>query len=81
LRRCLSAKYFRKNDSQYYFPCSHYDEGALKISLNEIPEPEYLLPPDVCVENYLIAMSKIKATVSEKDLLRLEEFSNEFGSD
>ena len=51
------------------------------MTLNEIPEPEYLLPPEVCAEDYFTAMGKIKATVSEKDLEKQDEFTREFGSE
>lgn len=51
------------------------------MTLNELPEPELLSPPDVCLEDYLTALSKIKATVTEADLIRQQEFTLEFGQE
>jgi vacuolar protein-sorting-associated protein 4 len=51
------------------------------MSLNEIPEPELLKPPEVCKDDFLKAMSKIKPTVSHGDLKRQEEFTTEFGQE
>lgn len=81
LRKCQYAKYFKKIENKYYVPCQEYEQGAFKMNLNEIPEPEYLLPPDVCVEDYLIALKKIKRTVSDDDLKKQEEFTAEFGQE
>jgi len=51
------------------------------MSLNEVPEPEKIYPPDVDIEDYFLAMGKIKPTVSEKDLLKQEEFTRDFGQE
>lgn len=51
------------------------------MSLNEIPEPELLKPPDVCKDDFIKAMSKIKPTVSVHDLKKQEEFTVEFGQE
>lgn len=51
------------------------------MTINEIPEPENLIPPEVSAEDYYTAMIKIKATVTEKDLERQDEFTREFGSE
>ena len=49
--------------------------------LTEIPEPSKLKPPVVCAEDFIKAMSKIKATVSQKDLEKQDEFTKEFGQE
>jgi vacuolar protein-sorting-associated protein 4 len=51
------------------------------MTLNEIPEPEKLSPPDVSIEDYFTAMNKIKPTVTEKDLEKQEDFTREFGQE
>jgi len=51
------------------------------MSLAEIPEPEKLKPPIVCQEDFIKAMSKIKANVSKKDLERQEQFTADFGQE
>lgn len=80
VRRCQKVKFFRR-EGKYYMPCSPSDDGAFKMTLNEIPEPELLRPPDVCKDDFLKAMSKIKPTVSQADLKRQEEFTEEFGQE
>ena len=80
IRKCQSVRFFKKN-GKYYAPCSPSDEGAFKMTLNEIPEPELLLPPDVCKDDFIKAMSKIKPTVSKDDLKKQENFTVEFGQE
>jgi vacuolar protein-sorting-associated protein 4 len=80
IRKCQMARYFKKVGKNY-LPCSPSDIGAFKMNMNEIPEPELLLPPDVCKDDFVKAMSKIKPTVSQNDLKRQEEFTSEFGQE
>jgi len=51
------------------------------MTMNEIPEPEFLKPNDVCIDDFLKAISNIKPTVSSEDLLRQDEFTKNFGSE
>jgi vacuolar protein-sorting-associated protein 4 len=53
----------------------------MKMTMNEIPEPEFLKPNDVSIDDFLKAMSNIKPTVSQEDLLRQEDFTKNFGSE
>ncbi len=80
MRKCQQAKYFRKINN-LYTPCSPSDVGAFKMTLNEIPDPDSLNPPDVDSNDYLTALNRIKATVSEKDLEKQEEFTRDFGQE
>lgn len=49
------------------------------MTLHEIPEPELLQPPQVDIDDYYNALGKIKATVSQKDLDKHEDFTRDFG--
>jgi vacuolar protein-sorting-associated protein 4 len=80
LRKCQYSKYFRKYKGKYV-PCDANDDGAMKMSMVELPEPELLLPPDICLEDYEMALLKIKPTVSQSDLGRQQEFTEEFGQE
>ena len=51
------------------------------MSLVDIPEPEKLKPPVVCVDDFIKATSKIKPTVSQKDLEKQNDFTEEFGQE
>jgi vacuolar protein-sorting-associated protein 4 len=64
-----------------YTPCSPSDVGAFKMTLHEVPEPDKLNPPDVDFNDYMTSLSKIKPTVSEKDLEKQEEFTRDFGQE
>jgi len=80
IRKCQLSKFFRK-EGKFFLPCSPSDEGAFKMTLNEIPEPENLKPPDVCKADFIKAMSKIKPTVSAQDLEKQQKFTAEFGQE
>jgi len=80
IRKCQLSKFFKK-EGKFYLPCSPSDDGAFKMTLNEIPEPENLQPPDVCKADFIKATSKIKATVSQSDLEKQEKFTAEFGQE
>jgi vacuolar protein-sorting-associated protein 4 len=51
------------------------------MTLSELPEPELLMPPDVSVDDFIKALSKIKPTVSSQDLIKQEQFTKEFGQE
>ena len=51
------------------------------MTLNELPEPELLKPCDVSYDDFMKAISKIKPTVSESDLIKQEQFTKEFGQE
>lgn len=82
LRKCQQTVFFKKIfDGKNYLPCSPSDEGAIRMSLNDIEVPEMLYAPDVCKDDFLKALSKIRPTVSPHDLIRQEEFTKEFGQE
>ena len=66
---------------KYYVPCAPSYPDAMKMTMNEIPNPELLKPNDVSVYDFFKAMSNIKPTVSSADLLRQEEFTRSYGSE
>ena len=85
LRRCQNAEYFKKvyNESgdYNYVPCSPSEPGAMKMRMSELPEKEKLREPDVCYEDFLLAIQKIKPTVSNADLDKQIKFTEEFGQE
>lgn len=80
LRKCQFATHF-KFQGGYVLPCEPGDPGAIKMTLNEIKNPDMLIPPDVCKEDFIKALKRIRPTVSEKDLKKQEEFTEEFGQE
>jgi vacuolar protein-sorting-associated protein 4 len=49
--------------------------------MSELPEKEKLREPDVCYEDFLLAIQKIKPTVSNADLDKQIKFTEEFGQE
>jgi vacuolar protein-sorting-associated protein 4 len=62
-------------------PCSPSDEGAFRMTLSELTEPEKLMPPEVSIDDFIKALSKIKPTVAAIDLIKQEQFTKEFGQE
>jgi vacuolar protein-sorting-associated protein 4 len=81
LRTCSSAQYFKIDDSGFYEPCAPSEIGAIKMDLNDIKDSTKLKPPSVCLDDIYKALTKIKPTVSQKDLEQQEEFTEEFGQE
>jgi len=75
------ATHFKKDQEGFYLPCAPSDSGAFPMTLTQIPEPSKLKPPVVCCDDFIKATSKIKPTVSQKDLERQHEFTEEFGQE
>jgi vacuolar protein-sorting-associated protein 4 len=80
LRKCQASKYF-KVENGFYYLSSENEFGAKRIDFFEIPEPEKLVSPDVCKEDFVKAISRIRPTVSPKDLEKQEKFTEEFGQE
>ena len=81
LRKCQKATHFRYLDKTHIIPCSPSDQGAFKMKINDIPNPESLVAPVVTFEDFILSLQKMKPTVSKKDLERQEQFTREFGSE
>lgn len=81
LRKCQRATHFRHLDGNHIVPCSPSDQGAFKMKINDIPNPESLVAPVVTFEDFILSLQKMKPTVSKKDLERQEQFTKEFGSE
>jgi vacuolar protein-sorting-associated protein 4 len=84
IRTCQMATHFKKvadpNEQLDYLwcPCSPGDKGATEMGLFDI-EGSRLLPLDVGMSDFMAALKSTKATVGEGDLVRLEEWTKEFG--
>ena len=81
LRKCQKATHFKHLDDKHIVPCSPSDQGAFKMKINDIPNPESLVAPVVTFEDFILSLQKMKPTVSKKDLERQELFTKEFGSE
>ncbi|GFR02938.1 vacuolar protein sorting-associated protein 4B [Trichonephila clavata] len=61
-------------------PCSPGDPGAIEMSWNEVPGDK-LSEPVFTMADMLLSMKKAKPTVNKDDLMKLEEFTNDFGQE
>ena len=77
LRKCQKATHFKKLDATHIVPCSPSDQGAFKMKINDIPNPESLVAPVVTFEDFILSLQKMKPTVSKKDLERQEQFTQD----
>lgn len=85
LRKCESAVSFKlvvdpKDGIQKYTPCPPSDPEATKMRLHEIPASKLYLPI-VGIDDLMEAMNKSKPSVSEGDLDRYIQFTNDFGQE
>ena len=49
------------------------------MRLYDMPDPGLLLAPPIEKEDFLISLTKTKPTVANEDLLKYEEWTEEFG--
>ncbi len=68
------------NIESYFLPTYPTDPNGISASLNDI-EPSKLLAPDVTTNDVFSAISKIKPSVSPKDIQRHVDFTTTFGQD
>ncbi len=84
IRLCQDATHFKKVadpkgvEPFMYTPCSPGDEGAIEMSLFDVPGNQ-LLPPVVSFKNFLAAVRNTKPSVHPSDLIRQDEWTKEFG--
>jgi len=81
VRRCQRAKTFKKftrEGKEYWQPCSPADPEAVPMTLMDV-KPEQLLEPDVLLADFELALEKCRPSVSQGDLKRQEEFTQQYG--
>ncbi|CRH01350.1 vacuolar protein sorting-associated protein 4, putative [Plasmodium relictum] len=83
IKKCLLSKFFKqvnKNNKIYYTPCSPGDTDKTKIEKNvmSLNENELLLPA-LTAQDFKIAISNSKPSLSLDDLKRYDEWTNQYG--
>ena len=81
MRKCQRATHFKHLDPNHIVPCSPSDQGAKEMKINDIDHPEMLVAPVVTFEDFILSLQKMKPTVSEEDLKRQQQFTQEFGTE
>ena len=80
LRKCQTANYFKMLNGKYYVS-EQNEPGAIKMTLTDISKPELLVPPEVTKNDFIKALTRIRPTVSLKDLEKQDNFTEEFGQE
>lgn len=80
IRKCQAAEHFKQVNG-FFYVCENNDPNKIKMTLADIPEPDKLVPPDICKDDFIKAMNRIRPTVSIKDLEKQEKFTEEFGQE
>lgn len=80
VRRCQTAQKFKKTPEGMFEPTYPSDPQGVEMTLFQI-DPTKLRAPDVTVEDFFQALSRIRPSVSQSDLERQVEFTNNFGQD
>ena len=80
VRRCQTALKFIKTPDGFYLPTNPSDPNGIPMGLMDVP-PALLRAPDIVADDFFKALSHIKPSVSDKDLVKQEEFTKDFGQD
>lgn len=67
-------------DEEKLTPCSPGDEGATEMSWVNV-EADQLLEPPLILKDFVKSVRSSRPTISNEDLKRNEEWTNEFGSE
>lgn len=68
------------NGKRMLTPCSPGDPEKMEMTYDDVNSDE-LLPPDVVLKDFEVALEDSHPTVSKEDIERQVEWTNEFGSE
>ncbi|KAH8595198.1 P-loop containing nucleoside triphosphate hydrolase protein [Bisporella sp. PMI_857] len=83
VRKIQMATHYKKvlvDDTEKLTPCSPGDAGAMEMTWTEV-ESDQLLEPPLQLKDFVKAVKGARPTVSQEDIKRSEEWTNEFGSE
>ena len=67
-------------DVEKLTPCSPGDKGATEMKTTEV-DSDKLLEPPLLLKDFIKAVNSARPTVSQEDINRSAEWTNEFGSE
>lgn len=79
LRNLQKAEYFAEYQGMMW-PCNPDSPKAVKKTWREI-DPNLLHPPLVTYNDFYISLDKVRPSVSQSDLKKYEDWTNEFGQE
>ena len=80
VRRCQTAKRFKKTDDGGWTPTFPSDPAGEDMDLMSI-KPELLRCPPVSMDDFMQALARIKPSVNEDDIVEHTKWTEEFGQD
>jgi len=90
IRTCTLAQHFKKVSGKepksdkivddLLTPCLGVDEGAIEMTLNDVPS-EKLLAPKVTFKDFEKSLKNSKPTVSKNDLNQYDKYTEDFGEE
>ena len=69
-----------KDGKRMLTPCSPGEPDKIEMTYDDV-DSEELLPPDVSLKDFEVALDDSHPTVSKDDIERQIEWTNEFGSE
>lgn len=79
LRKCHSAKAFKKTEDGGWEPTYPSDPEAVAMTPMEIEPPSLLRAPKVCMDDFMGSLQTIKPSVCEDDLGEYIKWTETFG--
>ncbi|KUJ14655.1 vacuolar protein sorting-associated protein-like protein VPS4 [Mollisia scopiformis] len=82
VRKIQTATHYKKADNgeEKLTPCSPGDAGAMEMTWTEV-DSDKLLEPPLQLKDFIKAVKGARPTVSQEDIKRSEDWTNEFGSE
>lgn len=83
IRKIQMATHYKKvlvDGVEKLTPCSPGDDGATEMSWVDV-DSDKLLEPPLVIRDFIKAVKAARPTVSQEDLTRNEDWTNEFGSE
>ena len=80
IRKCQNATRFVQTPDGFYTPCSPSNPQGKWMDMYDIPDGK-LREPEVTIDDYMQALTRIKPSVCLEDLERYVDFTNKFGQD
>jgi vacuolar protein-sorting-associated protein 4 len=81
VRKCQSGKFFKQTPDGGWTPTFPSDPAAKPMTLMDINPPSLLRCPDVCMNDFMEALQRIKPSTNEKDINDHIKWTSEFGQD
>lgn len=80
VRKCQHGKRFKKTADGGWTPTYPSDPQGTDMTLMDM-EPSLLRAPDVCMDDFMQALARIKPSVCEADITEHIKWTEEFGQD